>query len=332
MSRSIVDGLVMLLLAHGGVGVATGVQLLEIVGGPEPGLVDGDATTARFDKPIRLSPFADDGILVADISNDAVRFVSIHGEVSTVVPRPEGAEPCGDVLTRPEGPHGVAWSSWSGSVAIAEASGQVVRVLERVECGERSGWLEALVIGSPGEAGYADGTAEEARFRSPHAVAWDSEGGLWIADIGNRRIRRWQDGRLSTVAGDDDGPFVYPMDLVVHPEGGVVVIDAATGLIYRVWASGEVTELPLAAPLATPHGVAVSETGRVFVAEMDGHRVVEVERDGAVKPVWGTGATGAGERELARPAALLVHRGRLWIADLDNHRIVILASPDPVEP
>jgi streptogramin lyase len=115
------------------------------------------------------------------------------------------------------------------------------------------------------------------------------------------------------------------MDIARQADGTVLVADAGANAI-RTWREGErVSTLRLVGGrLRTPHGVAAGPDGRVYVAEMDAHAVVQVARDGRVGHVAGTGQPGAGAGELNRPAAVLVHAGHLWIADLENHRIAVV--------
>lgn len=46
------------------------------------------------------------------------------------------------------------------------------------------------IIGVPENAGFKDGAKEEALFREPHGIVTDKEGIIYVADYGNKRIRR----------------------------------------------------------------------------------------------------------------------------------------------
>jgi hypothetical protein len=50
---------------------------------------------------------------------------------------------------------------------------------------------EASVIAGRGRQGYSGdgGPAIDAEFNSPHSIALDGKGGLYVADIGNHRVR-----------------------------------------------------------------------------------------------------------------------------------------------
>ena len=50
-----------------------------------------------------------------------------------------------------------------------------------------------------------------------------------------------------------------------------------------------------------------------------------LDKNGNVETIAGTGQKGNKLEELNKPAALLVHEGNLWIADLNNHQIKVLS-------
>lgn len=85
--------------------------------------------------------------------------------------------------------------------------------------------------------GYKDGNATEARFSSPWAVAVDGSGNVIIADSDNHRIRRW---------------------------------DAKTRLVSTLAGSGQQgckDGSALEASFNCPQGVAVDDTGNVYIAD-----------------------------------------------------------------
>ncbi len=58
-----------------------------------------------------------------------------------------------------------------------------------------------LVAGKPGEAGYVDGSADQARLDRPSSLAIDDVGNLYVADTSGTVRKITGDGRVSTVAG-----------------------------------------------------------------------------------------------------------------------------------
>ncbi len=139
------------------------------------------------------------------------------------------------------------------------------------------------------------GPAVSGQLSRPYGVAADSAGNVYVADYGNRRIRRiGADGNISTVVG-----------------GGVAGAPE-----------------PLSARLTGPRNVAVDSSGNLYIAEFDGHQVLRLGRDGRLTRVAGTGSAGyngeglATEFRLNFPAGLAVDRDdALLIADSGNHRV-----------
>jgi DNA-binding beta-propeller fold protein YncE len=313
--------------------------------GEEPGALkivagDGsagfaDSPSPLFNKPIRLAPWGEDAVLVADIFNHAIRIVSRQGTVTTLAGGPDkkGHHDGPAEEAQFASPHGVAVSP-SGLVAVAEAENHTIRLV--VPDGEGE-FMVSTLAGVPGKEGMRDGPAGEALFNSPHAVAWTDDESLLVADIGNRRIRLVKDGHVSTVAGSgEDGAqdgeatkatFTYPMDIALGTDGSLFIADAGTHLVRRLSLEGRVETHPLLSELHTPHGITVAPQGPLFIADMGAHQVVSVDRAGMVERVCGTGVSGPGPLELNKPAAVLAHGGLLWIADLDNHRISTVPLP-----
>jgi hypothetical protein len=70
-----------------------------------------------------------------------------------------------------------------------------------------------VVAGSPGTAGFVDGPVKEATFTRIDSIVINSRGTLFILD-GNKRIRKIEDGKVSTItAAVGSGPLVDgPLD------------------------------------------------------------------------------------------------------------------------
>ena len=316
-------------------GEQLGLPITAVAGSGAAGFADGVSDTARLDKPIRLAPYGPDAVVFADINNHAIRIAHVDGRVETIAGGPDRSGhrdgPAHDA--RFDSPHGVAVRA-DGAIAVCEASGCTIRLLVR----EAGGWTVGTLAGTPDESGMRDGPCSQALFDAPHAVAWGPDGALYVADIGNHRIRKILAGRVSTVAGtdekgdDDGGPGVgtlaWPMDVALDADGALWIADAGEAKIRR-WHpdAGLTTPFP-GQRLAMPHGIAVTPTGHLAVAEMYGHRILRLDpRTGGVATYCGTTEDGMGGGRLHKPAAVLAHAGRLWIADLANHRIVTVPLP-----
>jgi uncharacterized protein (TIGR03437 family) len=102
------------------------------------------------------------------------------------------------------------------------------------------------VVAGTGVPGYSgDGDALAAALDGPAGLAVASDGSLYIADSGNRRIRRVFEGRIETVAGDDAAALelVTPTGVAVDAFGNLYIADAGSGTAYRLLDSGVVNTL-----------------------------------------------------------------------------------------
>ena len=136
-------------------------ELKVLAGNGEAGFVDGTGVEARFNKPIRLSPFGPGKILVADIYNHAIREVSIEGKVMTLAGSPENKGHHDGLAAEAKfnAPHGVAVSS-DGLIAVADASNHVIRLLTPVK---NNGYNVTTIAGVVGQTGLQDGEAQIGR-------------------------------------------------------------------------------------------------------------------------------------------------------------------------
>jgi uncharacterized protein (TIGR03437 family) len=159
------------------------------------------------------------------------------------------------------------------------------------------------VVAGNGQSGFSgDGNpATSANLNNPRGVALDQSGNLYIADMGNNRVRRvGTDGKINTFAGNGQG--------------------TTTGDGY----------LATSASVHQPAAVAVDASGNVFVCEYSGQVVRKVATNGYISTVAGTGSGGAPgaetgigiDQRLSFPQGLSFDSsGALLIADTNNNRI-----------
>ena len=298
-----------------------------VAGNGEAGFVDG--YEAQLYKPIRLTPFTDSSVLVADIYNHAIREVTLGGRVTTLVGGPDkkGYQDGLSTEAKIESPHGVAYDAQNHAIYFAEASNHVIRVMTK---NESDVFEVSTLAGTPGVDGYRDGPTDSAQFSSPHAILICRDGSIAVADIGNARIRRIKDDVVSTLAGNGESgsldgmgttaTFHYVMDIALHNES-IYAVDAGSHLVRKIDPDQHVTTMLLKDTLNTPHGITLDANGDMYIADMGTHRILRIDASKEVNIIAGTGQKGSRLYELNKPAAVLIHNNLLWIADLDNHQI-----------
>jgi hypothetical protein len=160
-------------------------------------------------------------------------------------------------------------------------------------------------VAGTGVGGFSGdgGPATNARLNYAVSVAYDAAGNLFIADVGNGRIRKVSaaTGEMSTVAG-----------------GG--------------WSEAEGVP-PLEATLRGPWAVTVGADGSIYIVEQDANRVRRIAPGtGLITTIAGSGTYGfagdggpAQSAQLARPSDVALDgAGNLYIADQSNHCIRVV--------
>ena len=206
--------------------------------------------------------------------------------------------------------------------------------------------------------------ATHAEFRCPWGLAFDRNGDLLVADLGNNRIRMIDpSGTVSTVVGSgsvgfgnggfegDGGPATRarlqaPTWIVFDDAGDLLVADRDNDAVREVDARGTISTLVRGAKqgglpggnvhstLDDPAGIAIRPDGNVYIADSNQARVRMVDPAGRITTVAGTGTAGysgdggpAIEAQISNPGGLAFDdAGDLFIADTTNH-VVRMVTP-----
>ena len=225
-----------------------------------------------------------------------------------------------------------------GSVIVADAGNHCVRLIAA------DGGGVSTLAGRAGGRGFADGPAAEARFHSPTGLVCCTDGSIFVADCGNKRVRRIKDGTVTTFAGSGkaggaDGvgaaaSFDGLIALSLGPGGVLFVAEDAYGRRVRMISpAGVVSTLAGGRGAATgyfvrPAGVAVDDSGVVFVTDRDG-ACIHIVASGVSDMLTGSAgvngfADGPGAAaQFNRPTGLVIDpvTGLLLVADTGNSRI-----------
>jgi sugar lactone lactonase YvrE len=153
------------------------------------------------------------------------------------------------------------------------------------------------LAGRAGMGGSNDGPRQLARFNSPHGIAVDHLGCVYVTEVGNSVIRR------------------------ISPSGMVSTLAGAPGQ------RGNLDGLGAAARFSEPWGIAVDGNRNLYVADTGGQLIRKITPEGLVTTLAGTGKPGARDGSATNaqfwiPADLVVDpAGNVYVADAGNHRI-----------
>lgn len=286
-------------------GVVTTLAGLVDFGRGRGGSADGTGSEARFYDPSGVAVDSQGNVFVADNLNDTIRKVTPAGVVSTLVGLPGTYGSTGGLGSnaRFDWPRDVAVDS-GGNVYVTEMNNNTIRKVTPAG--------SVTTLAGVSSYGNTDGTAADARFWDPYGVAIDKAGNLYVADIHNNAIRKVTPAGLVTTlaglpgnSGSADGTgssarFNQPLGVAVDSAGTIFVADALNSAIRKVTPLGVVTTLAGSAgsigsvdgttDLARfnhPSGVAVDDSGNVFVADTLNYTIRKITPAGLVTTLAG---------------------------------------------
>ena len=254
---------------------ATGQTRARVGAAPQAGRIDGTGGTARF---AAMGPAAFDAagnLYVLDTERKNLRKVTPAGVVSTL------------------------FEDFPADGAIAvDLSGRFYGVRDHAIIRVAPDGAQSVFAGRPGDLGFADGVAADARFARPKGLAFDGAGNLFVGDapqvdfagsfVGNtytygNTIRKVTPAgsvsTLSGVAGGKHGPtytppsgpdaYIDPVVIAVDAAGRVHVLDRSSNSIRRIDPAGGAPSLLQQAPARTMFtALAVTPAGEVHYTDV----------------------------------------------------------------
>src|SRR5438874_3968497 len=307
-----------------------------LAGLASPGHTNGTGSAARFDFPQGVAVDSTGKIYVADSVESAIRKITPSAVVSTFagLPGTSGYVDATGTAAR------FAFPRWLtigplNNVYVGDTFNFVVRKITP------SAAVSSVVTNPANGAGEVRG------------VAVDNSGNIYTADYPHHTVRKiTPDGTASIFAGLNDTPgsangtgstarFNFPIGLAVDGAGNVYVGDNGNNTIRKITPAAKVTTFAgsaglsgsadgtgTAARFAGPFGVAVDQSGNVFVADAGNNIIRKITPARAVTTLGGlalspgtSDGTGINARFNSPRGVAVDSAGKIYVTDAGNHTI-----------
>jgi len=189
------------------------------------GFVDDVGAAAQFSGPRGVAVDDDGNVYVADSANQRIRVVTPGGSVSTLAGQTTPGFTNGTgVAAQFDSPSGVAVAS-DGTVYVADRNNDAIRKI--------SAGGQVTTLAGSGVAGFADGAGGAAQFNGPSGLAVDADGGLYVADNQNNRVRKvTAAGVVSTIAGQASAGFADGVGAAAQFSAVLAITIDYSGTLY----------------------------------------------------------------------------------------------------
>lgn len=339
-------------------GFAQTIETIAGTGKPEDNGAAGPALKTNIGDPFGVEIGPDGALYVCEVRNHRIRRLDLKTGMLTTVAGCGQAGYSGDggnaTEARLNEPYEVRFDR-AGDMFFVEMKNHIVRKVE-----VKSGTIST--IAGTGKMGYRGdvGPATKAELNNPHSIALDAQDNLYIADIGNHRIRRVdaRNGTIQSIAGNGEkklptsgqpasgrpmiGPralFVEGTDLWIALREGhsVYKLSLENEILAHIAGSGQKGfsgdgGQAKEATFDGPKGIAVGPDGNVYVMDTENQAVRKIDlKSGVISTVAGSGPKqkgGLGDggpatmAQMDRPHGICVGEdGAIYIGDTNNHRV-----------
>jgi sugar lactone lactonase YvrE len=304
------------------------------------GAQNGMGSSASFDLPSAVAVDKSGNVYVADFDNNLIRVVNPSGIVGTLAGSGQAGSANPGTTASFSGPTGTAVDA-QGNVYVVDQSNNVIRKIDP------NGVVSTLA--GNGNSSSIDGPDSVASFFLPFGIAIDQNGNLYVSELANKIRMISPSGMVSTLAGSgalgsangagSAASFSQPAGVAVDNMGNVYVADLGNNLIRKISASGVVSTLAGSGfagfnngsypppSFNSPIGVAVDDSGNVYVADAGNNMIRKISPSGNTSTFAGNGTAGSldGAGNAAyfdNPTGIAVdNEGNVYVTDYSGNMI-----------
>ena len=183
---------------------------------------------------------------------------------------------------------------------------------------EETGFITALL-----------GEEVRAVLEKPYGVAIDSEGRVYVSDLGRVFVFDKNNKKLSFIGWDatGGGKLRLPSGIAISRDGKVYVADTASDKVFVYDKDGTyLNDIGHTGEFTAPSGVALDEKRRkLYVADAKKHNITAYSLDGKFLHTIGKRGNNAGEFNFPTSIAL-DSSGNLYVVDTGNFRVQVFDS------
>lgn len=294
-----------------------------------------DSTPVRFSEPFGVAVDSAGVVYVADTNNNAIRKITSDGTVTTLAGgKGMGSSDGTGSAAKFSEPHGLVLDS-SGNIYVTDYMNHTVRKVTQAG-------VVTTLAGSAGSSGFTNGQGTAARFKALQGIGIDSSGNLYVAESGNRAIRKITPaGLVTTFADGRTGEFGAPRGVAVDAGGVVYVTDYNANTIKKITAAGTISNYAGTPPTTgssdgttatalfnAPSSIAIDSTNNLYIADTTNNTIRKISSSGTVTTLAGlAGRTssldgkGAAAR-FADPYSVATDgASNMYVADATDHSI-----------
>jgi len=181
---------------------------------------------------------------------------------------------------------------------------------------------------------------EDAKTWSPLGMDFDSEGNMYVTDVGDTKqhrilvfspqgeeIRRFGSTAQAEQMSQFPGQFYFPNGVVLSDDGELFIGDSDNRRTQVFDTNGEFKRFLRTAGI--PRGLVIDDEQRLYVVDALGHMIDIYTLDG--DKITSFGGPGAGPGQFRYAGDIALDRNmRIYVADRDNHQIQVWQWPAPL--